>query len=114
MIFLFFAFYGFVGYMTAKNIRRRNGFYSNLAIGITTLVVWQFLLNIAWVLGYIPTDGLPMPFFSYGVGIIIVLFESGILYRITRTKMTADEGDKVLESIQDELMFPERYDFENT
>ena len=114
MIFLFFAFYGFVGYMAAKNIRRQNGFYSNLAIGITTMVEWQFLLNIAWVFGLIPTDGLPMPFFSFGVGIITVLFESGILYRITRVKMSSDDKDKVLESIQDELMFPERYDFENT
>ncbi len=113
MIFLFFAFYAFVGYMAAKNIRRQNGYLSNLAIGITTMVVWQFLLNISWVLGYIPTDGLPMPFFSFGVGIIPILFESGILYRITRVKLNSEESEKVLESIQDELMFPERYDFEN-
>ncbi len=114
MIFLFFAFYGFVGYMAARNVRRQNLFCSNLAIGITTMVEWQFLLNIAWVFGLIPTDGLPMPFFSYGIGIITVLFESGIIYRITRIKASAGESDKVLESIQDELMFPERYDFENT
>ena len=55
-----------------------------------------------------------MPFFSYGVNVVVVLFESGILYRITRKKITSDENDKVIESIQDELMFPERYEFENT
>ena len=114
MIFLFFAFYAFVGYMTARNVRRQNGFCSNLAIGITTMVVWQLLLNVAWTLGFLPSDGLPMPFFSFGVNVIIVLFESGILYRITRAKITQDETEKVLESIQDELMFPERYEFENT
>ena len=114
MICLFFAFYALVGYMAAKNIRRQNGFFSNLAIGVTTMVVWQFILNIAWVLGYIPGDGLPMPFFSYGVNVIIILFSSGIIYRITRAKMNSEEGEKVIESIQDELMFPERYEFENT
>lgn len=113
MIFLFFAFYAFVGYRTAKLIRKQNGFYSNLALGITTMVLWQFMLNIAWVLGYLPTDGLPMPFFSYGIGIVPVLIESGILFRITRVKIEAEDGEKVVESIQDQLMFPERYEFEN-
>ena len=114
MIVLFIALYAFVGYAAARRIRRQNGFYSNLAIGITTLVVWQFILNVLWVLGYLPTDGLPMPFFSFGIGIIPILFESGILYRITREKLTGEDTGKVLESIQEELMFPEIYDFEKT
>ena len=113
LIVLFIAFYAFVGYIAAKNIRRQNGFYSDLAIGISTMVVWQFILNVCWVLGYLNADALPLPFFSYGMGIIPVLLESGILYRITRVKIDADESDKVMASIQDELMFPERYDFEN-
>lgn len=113
LIVLFIAFYAFVGYMAAKNIRRQNGFYSDLAIGISTMVVWQFILNICWVLGYLNADGLPLPFFSYGLGIIPILLESGILYRITRMKIDADESEKVMASITDELMFPEKYDFEN-
>ena len=113
LIILFIAFYAFVGYIAAKNIRRRNGFYSNLAIGISTMVVWQFILNVCWVLGYLNAEALPLPFFSYGLGVIPVLLESGILYRITRVKIDADESEKVMASIQDELMFPERYDFEN-
>ena len=113
LIVLFIAFYAFVGYMAAKNIRRQNGFYSDLAIGISTMVVWQFILNICWVLGFLNADGLPLPFFSYGLGVIPILLESGILYRITRMKIDADESDKVMASITDELMFPEKYDFEN-
>ena len=113
LIVLFIAFYAFVGYMAAKNIRRQNGFYSNLAIGIATMVVWQFILNLCWVLGFLNAEGLPMPFFSYGLGVIPILFESGLLYKITRVRIEADESDKVMASIQDELMFPERYDFEN-
>ena len=113
LIILFVAFYAFVGYSAAKNIRKQNGFYSNLAIGITTMVVRQFLLNVAWVLGYLPAEGLPLPFFSYGIGIIPVLLESGILYKITRVKINAAENERIIETIQDELMFPERYEFEN-
>lgn len=113
LIVLFIAFYAFVGYMAAKNIRRQNGFYSDLAIGISTMVVWQFILNLCWVLGLLNSEGLPMPFFSYGLGVIPILLESGLLYKITRVKIDTDENDKVMASIQDELMFPERYDFEN-
>jgi cell division protein FtsW len=113
LIILFFAFYAFVGYLTARNIRKSNGFFSNLAIGITTMLVWQFILNVAWVLGYIPGEGLPLPFFSSGIGIIPVLFESGILYRVTRAKVGPDQGERLIDNIQNELMFPERYDFEN-
>ena len=113
LIVLFIAFYAFVGYMAAKNIRRQNGFYSDLAIGISTMVVWQFILNMCWVLGLLNSEGLPMPFFSYGLGVILILLESGLLYKITRVKIDTDENDKVMASIQDELMFPERYDFEN-
>ena len=113
VIVLFIAFYAFVGYMAAKNIRRQNGYFSNLAIGIATMVVWQFILNVCWVLGFLNAEALPLPFFSYGIGIIPVLLESGILYRITRVKIDAEESEKVMASIQDELMFPERYDFEN-
>lgn len=113
LIVLFIAFYAFVGYMAAKNIRSQNGYFSNLAIGISTMVVWQFILNVCWVLGYLNADALPLPFFSYGLGIIPILLESGILFRITRVKIDAEESEKVMASIQDELMFPERYDFEN-
>ena len=113
LIALFIAFYAFVGYIAARNIRRQNGYYSDLAIGISTMVVWQFILNICWVLGFLNADGLPLPFFSYGLGVIPILLESGILYRITRVKINAEESDKVMASITDELMFPEKYDFEN-
>lgn len=114
MIVLFVALLGFVGYRTAKTIRKQNLFYSNMALGLTTLIVWQLIINIAWVLGYIPSEGLPMPFFSYGISIIAVLVECAILFRITRIQPEVEESEKVVESISDELMFPERYEFENS
>ena len=112
-IVIFIGFYAFVGYRIAKVARKQKGFYSNMAVGITTMVVWQFILNICWVLGYLPSEGLPMPFFSYGIGIIPVLLESGLLYKITRVKIESEDNERIIESIQDELMFPEKYIFEN-
>lgn len=114
MIALFFAFFAFMGYKAARSMRRQNGFYSNVSVGITTIVVWQFILNIAWVLGIIPSgDGVPMPFFSFGIGIIPVLLESGLLYKVMRSKASAEENARSVSTMQDELMFPERYDFES-
>jgi cell division protein FtsW len=41
-------------------------FASLLAVGLTALLTLQALINIAVVIGLIPTKGLPLPFVSYG------------------------------------------------
>ena len=41
-------------------------FASLLAVGLTALLTMQALINIAVVIGLIPTKGLPLPFLSYG------------------------------------------------
>ena len=41
-------------------------FASLLAVGLTALLTLQALINIAVVIGLIPTKGLPLPFLSYG------------------------------------------------
>ncbi len=113
LIILFIVIFAVIGYKAARMVRRRSMFYSNVATGLTTMVVWQFIINIVWVLGLIPIEPLPLPFFSYGTGVIPVLMASGIIHKISKVKPDSPEGDRVLESIQDELMFPERYNFEN-
>lgn len=114
LIVLFFAMYAFVGYNTSKAIRKQDGFYSNLALGVTTMVVWQFILNVLWVLGFLSIDGLSMPFFSYGAGSILIMLESGILFKISKIKVEVDDTDKIVETFQEELLFPEKYEFENS
>lgn len=106
-----FVVLGFVGYRTAKALRNQNAFYSNLALGCTTVVVWQMMLNLTWLLGFIPGDGMPLPFFSYGLGIVPTLLACGLVYKASCQKGGSDDS-KVVEAIQDELMFPERYEFE--
>lgn len=47
-----------------------------LAIGITSLVAIQALLNIAIVSALFPVTGIPLPFFSYGGTALIILLAS--------------------------------------
>ena len=61
-------------------------FGSLIAIGITTLLGLQAIVNIAVVTGTIPVTGMPLPFFSYGgTAIIVNLATVGILLNISRT-----------------------------
>jgi cell division protein FtsW len=56
-----------------------------MAYGITSLVGMQVLLNLAVVMGMIPTKGLPLPFISAGgSSVVMTLFMTGILLRIGR------------------------------
>ncbi len=43
-----------------------DGFASLLAVGLTASLSFQALINMAVVIGLIPTKGLPLPFLSYG------------------------------------------------
>lgn len=43
-----------------------DGFASLLAVGLTASLSFQAFINMAMVIGLIPTKGLPLPFLSYG------------------------------------------------
>lgn len=61
-------------------------FGSLMAIGITALVGFQAILNIAVVTASIPTTGMSLPFFSYGGSALLILIVNvGILLNISRT-----------------------------
>ncbi len=56
-----------------------------VALGITTKVAIQVLLNIAVITNTIPNTGISLPFFSYGGTSLLVLFlEMGILLSVSR------------------------------
>ena len=60
-------------------------FGSLLAIGITSLIGIQAIINIAVVTSSMPATGMPLPFFSYGgTALLILLIEIGILLSISR------------------------------
>ena len=60
-------------------------FGSLVAVGITSLIGLQAIINIAVVTSYMPVTGMPLPFFSYGVtSLLILLCSVGVLLNISR------------------------------
>jgi cell division protein FtsW len=80
---LLFAAFVWRGYKAA--LAAREEFPRYLAYGITTLMALQILLNLAVVMGMLPTKGLPLPFVSAGgSSLVISLFMTGLLLNIGR------------------------------
>ena len=66
-------------------VRAPDRFGSFLAVGLTTMVAFQALLNISVVLGLLPTKGIPLPFVSYGgSSLLINLIGMGILLNVSQ------------------------------
>jgi cell division protein FtsW len=60
-------------------------FASLLAFGLAGLIALQAVLNLAVVLGCLPTKGLPLPFVSYGgSAMMLSLLEAGVLLALAR------------------------------
>ncbi len=60
-------------------------FGSLMAVGITTLVAVQVIINIAVVTSSMPVTGMPLPFFSYGgTALFAVMCCMGIMLNISR------------------------------
>ena len=59
-------------------------FASLLGVGVSSLFGLQVLINIAVVLGLVPTKGLPLPFLSYGgSSIVMALAQLGVLLALS-------------------------------
>ena len=62
-------------------------FGSLLALGITLLVAFQALVNMAVACGLVPTKGLPLPFISFGgTALVFNMAGAGILLNISKRK----------------------------
>ena len=53
-------------------MRAPDRFGAFLAIGLTTMIAFQALLNISVVLGLLPTKGIPLPFVSAGGSSLLI------------------------------------------
>ena len=80
LLFAVFIWRGIVIAMKAPDM-----FGSLLAIGITSLIGVQAIINIAVVTSSMPVTGMALPFFSYGgSSLIILLCATGVLLNISR------------------------------
>jgi cell division protein FtsW len=73
-----------LGHGMAVARRSSNLFARYLATGITSMIILQAVMNVAVVVGFLPTKGLPLPFVSYGGSSLVVTHVSvGILLGIS-------------------------------
>jgi len=69
--------------------RAPDTFGAFLALGLTTMIAMQALVNISVVLGLMPTKGIPLPFVSAGgSSLIINLLGMGVLLNVSRHAST--------------------------
>lgn len=71
-------------------------FGSMLAVGITSLIAIQVIINIAVVTGSIPPTGLSLPFFSHGSSSLVIFMTSiGVLLNISKSCKRSGKTKKV-------------------
>ena len=79
LLFLAFVFFGL-----RVAIKCRDRFGSLLAAGIASMIGVQTVLNVAVVIGLMPTTGLPLPFFSSGgTSVSILMGATALLLNIS-------------------------------
>ncbi len=70
-------------------LRAPDAFGSFLALGLTTMVAVQALVNMSVVLGLAPTKGIPLPFVSNGGSSLLVnLVGMGVLLNVSQHAST--------------------------
>ncbi len=83
MVIILFILFVWRGIVIA--IKSEDTFGSLIAIGITTMIGLQALINIAVVTNTIPVTGISLPFFSYGgTAMIMDLAAVGLLLSVSR------------------------------
>ena len=83
IIIALFALLIYRGYVIA--LRCEDTFMRLVALGISSKIAIQVILNIAVVTNVFPNTGIALPFFSYGgTSLIILLMEMGIILSVSR------------------------------
>jgi cell division protein FtsW len=83
-IFALLFLYGMIAYAGLRVAKAARSLHSALiAVGMTSLIVCQALLNVFAVLGLAPLTGVPLPFVSYGASsLIVTLIAMGLLLNV--------------------------------
>lgn len=83
LVVIGFAIIAYRGYRIA--LRAPDPFASLVAVGITSWIVFQGLINMAVITSLVPFTGLTLPFLSYGnTSLIMCMLSVGVLLNISR------------------------------
>jgi rod shape determining protein RodA len=87
LLLVLFALLVVIALRVARRSKDRYG--SLLVVGMTSLILWQVLINIGMVIGLLPVVGITLPFVSYGGSSIITLcFAIGIIENVSMRRYT--------------------------
>jgi cell division protein FtsW len=88
-----FALFGYYGFKTSMEARTLFG--RLLAIGITSSITLQAVVNVMVTTGLLPVTGITLPFVSYGgTSIVITLAMVGILLSVSRDRGQLSDEDE--------------------
>lgn len=94
-----FALFGYYGFKTALESRTLFGRF--LAIGITSSITMQAIVNVMVTTRILPVTGITLPFISYGgTSLVITLSMVGILLSVSRDRGKLDEDDEFGEAAE--------------
>ena len=88
-LFVLFAFFGIRIAMKAKDYLGRL-----IAVGITSLIVIQAIMNISVSIGLFPVTGITLPFISLGgSSLVTTMAGAGILLNISKYKIISSSEE---------------------
>lgn len=97
MVIGLFVAFAYVGVRTAR--RAPDAFGRLVAIGVTTWIVGQAIVNMGAVTGLLPITGVPLPLVSFGGSALVVsLVGIGILANIARQEQWPPSGSPKAEA----------------
>lgn len=100
------------GYSIAAKCRDRFGML--VAVGITTQIGIQTVLNLAVVSNLIPNTGISLPFFSYGgTALIMQMVEMGIMLNISQQRYYPPENNGADDIPREKMILPDDYRINN-
>lgn len=95
-IFIISLFIIFIWRGISIAMKARDTYGTLLAVGITSVIAVQSLINVAVVTGSMPVTGVPLPFISYGgTALVINMTAIGILLNISRQIEGKEEAKEI-------------------
>ncbi len=92
VVVLAFAVLFVRGIKVARSVDDKFAYY--LAFGLSMMLAFQALVNIAVVTGMLPTKGLPLPFLSYGGSALLINMAAiGILLNLSRPRESFEPSE---------------------
>ncbi len=92
-VIVLFIFFMFRGIKIAAEAPDKLG--RLIALGLTALIMFQFVINIAVVTALFPVTGMPLPFFSAGgTNLLFTLASMGLLLNVSKQSTKKSAGRK--------------------